>query len=249
MINSHNTATTGHIRIGSSSLIDFTFWILLTDGLQAHPFDKHSGGNQILSHHGMNAQSWYDWLKFILIHHDNRFFWHVPNINKAAESNTNSFQEILETNNQIHNVICNEELFLNQKQLHLEQLTEQEQYYQQALADYQGLDLNFIQENNPPQLWTREKQLQEILTRLWDEYQTLKYSNSFINDILQTPRLWSIESNPPTNKYREIYLVDYPYEVEMFVAPIFCIISVPNIAIDEKKLELRIANILDVSEF
>jgi hypothetical protein len=249
VVNSNNTSTTGHIRIGSSSLIDFAFWILLADGLHIHPFDKHSGGNHILSHHGMNAQLWYDWLKLILIHHDNRLFWHIPNIHKAAESNTKSFQELLEVNSQIYNVICDEKWFLSQQLLYLEQLTEQEQYYQQALADYQGLDLKFIQENNPPELWTGEKQIQEMLTQLWDEYQSIKYSNSFINDILKIPRLWSIESNPPTNRYREIYLVDYPYEVEMFVAPIFYIVSVPNIPIDEKQLELRIANILNISEF
>ncbi|MBD2491994.1 hypothetical protein [Aulosira sp. FACHB-615] len=247
MINSHNTSTTGHIHIGSSSLIDFAVWVLLIDGLHVHPFDKHSGGNQILQNQGMNIKSWYDWLKLILIAHDNRLFWHVPNIHEAAQASVKSFQELLELNSQIHNVICDEEWQNEQQQYYLEQLSQQEQCYQEALADYLSLNINSIRESTPPQLWVGEQAIQGVLIQLWDEYQALKYSNSFINDILQTPRLWSIESNLPINKYREIYLVDYPFEVEIFVKPIFCIVTVPNIPINQEKLESRMKRVIEHS--
>lgn len=244
---SNNLTTTGHIRIGSSSSIDFAFWVLLVDGLHVHPFDKHSGGNRILQNQGLNAQLWHDWLRLILIHHDNRLFWHVPNIHDAAQASVKSFQELLELNSQIHNVACNQEWLSEQQQYYLEQFSQQEQSYQEALADYLDLDINSVKESNPPQLWVGEQAILEMLIQFWDEYQTLKCSNSFINNILQTPRLWSIESNLPINKYREVYLVDYPFEVEMFVEPIFCIVTVPNIQINQEKLESRMERIIQCS--
>jgi len=245
---SSNDITTGHIRIGSSSLIDFAFWILLQDGLHAPPFDKHSGGNRILQHQGLNAPLWYDWLSLILIRHDNRLEWHVPNIHEATEENVKSFQNVLEFNNQIHNVICNEEWLSEQQQYYLEQLTQQEKSYQEALFDYSGLDINLIKKSIPPQLWRGNKAIQEILTRLWNKYDTLKYSNQFLNDILLKPSLGQVQLNPPTNNYREIYLVDYPYEVEIFVQPIFCIVSVPNLPINQSQLESRVFQIIQTSE-
>ncbi|MFN6566197.1 hypothetical protein [Dendronalium sp. ChiSLP03b] len=248
MINTSNSSTTGHIRIGSSSLVDFAFWVLLQDGLHVPLFDKHTGGDQILQHYGMNAQSWHNWLKLILVRHDNRLIWHVPDINTASEKNVQSFQEILDINNQINNVVCNESWHDSQKQLYLQELTEQEQGYQSALADYPGLDFNFIIASNPPQLWQDEKGIREIITQLWHEYQPLKYSNQFLSEILITPKSWQVELTPPTNKYREIYLVDYPYEVEMFVSPIFCIVSIPNRPIEQVQLESRIFNIIQSSE-
>ncbi|MCC5640029.1 hypothetical protein LC593_30210 [Nostoc sp. CHAB 5844] len=95
--------------------------------------------------------------------------------------------------------------------------------------------------------WVGDEVVQEMLTELWDEYQPLKYSNQFINDILQTPRLWEIELNPPIKNYREIYLVDYPDEVEIFVEPIFCIVGVLNVPVNQKQLESRIMNVLQIS--
>ncbi|MBE9209469.1 hypothetical protein IQ244_23820 [Nostoc sp. LEGE 06077] len=243
-----NDITTGHIRIGSSSLIDFAVWVLLVDGLHVPPFDKHGEGNRILQSQGLNAKLWHDWLRLILIHHDNRLEWHVPNIHEATEENVKSFQNVLELNNQIHNVICNEEWLSEQQRYYLEQLTQQENSYQEALFDYSGLDISLVKESTPPQLWTGNKAIPEILTRLWNEYHPLKYSNQFLSDILLKPSLGQVELNPPTNNYREIYLVDYPYEVEIFVQPIFCIVSVPNLPINQSQLESRIFQIIQTSE-
>lgn len=236
--------TIGHIRIGSSSLIDFAFWLLVKDGLHVPPFDKHTLGNQELQNLGMNAQSWLNWLKLILIRHDNRPSWHVADTNTVAQEKIQSLQEILEANNQIHNIDCNQQWSDNYQQVYLQELKQQEQEYQTALSDYQGLNLEFIRKSNPPQLWKDGQAVQTRLTRLWDEYQSLKYSNRFISEILQTPSLWNIELNPPTNNYREIYLVDYPDEVEMFIEPIFCIVTVPNSSINQAQLELRIFRII-----
>lgn len=239
-----NIPTTGHIRIGSSSLIDFAFWVLINDGLRVPPFDKHTQGNHQLQNCGINAQSWLNWLKLILIRHDNRLEWHVTDTNTLAQEKLRSLQEILETNQQIHNVDCHQDWCDNHQQLYLQELAQQEQGYQAALSDYRGLDLKFIKQGNPPQLWKDGQEIQIELTNLWDEYQPLKYSNRFISDILQTPLLWNIELNPPTNNYREIYLVDYPDEVEMFIEPIFCIATVPNSPINQEQLQSRIFRII-----
>lgn len=58
MITSDNS-TAGYISIGSSGCIDFALWVLVQDGLQVPPFDKHTGGNQILQSVEMTQESWY----------------------------------------------------------------------------------------------------------------------------------------------------------------------------------------------
>jgi hypothetical protein len=244
---STNTSTTGHVRIGSSSSIDFAFWILLQDGLHISSFDKHTGGNQILQSHGMNATSWLNWLKLILIHHDNRLDWHIPDINQAVKDSIQSFQQVLDINHQI-NGTHNQDFHNTQHQFYWQQLTEQEQSYQEALTDYEGLDLKLIKNYLPPQLWQYGQEIRGLLTQLWDEYQLVKYSNQFISNILQKSQSWVVETNPPINKYREIYLVDYPHEVEMFVHPIFAIVSLPNYPFDEAILEQRLFRIIDFSD-
>lgn len=148
-----NISPTGHIRIGSSSLIDFAFWVLIKDGLHVHPFDKHTLGNQELQKCGMNVQSWLNWLKLILVRHDNRLTWHVSDTNTVAQEKVQSFQEILEANNQIHNIDCNQEWCDNHQQVYSQELNQQQQGYQAALSDYRELNLEFIKESNPPQLW------------------------------------------------------------------------------------------------
>ncbi|MBN4003576.1 hypothetical protein [Nostoc sp. LPT] len=95
MIASDNS-TTGHLTIGSSHYIDFALWVLVQDGLQVPPFDKHTDGNQILQSLGMTPKSWYEWLKLILIRYDNRLCWHVPNIDTQAKENTESFKNLID---------------------------------------------------------------------------------------------------------------------------------------------------------
>lgn len=88
-------STTGHLTIGSSSYIDFALWILVQDGLQVAPFDKHTGGNQILQSLGMTQESWYGWLRLLLIHHDSRLISHVPNIDAKVKENVESFKKMI----------------------------------------------------------------------------------------------------------------------------------------------------------
>jgi hypothetical protein len=248
MMISIDNSTTGQVTIGSSSSIDFAFWILMEDGLHAPYFDKHTGGNQILQHYGMTAQSWNTWLKLILIKNDNRLSWRVPNIQTATEENVQSFQQVLEMTTQQHNTVCDEEWHDSQYQFYSQLLTEQEQGYQEAIADYQGIDLNFSKENKPPQLWQDSSTLSEILMKKWNDYQIVKYSNQAISDFFNKPNFSRVQSNPTTHKYREIYLVDYPYEVEVFIPPIFAIVTLPNRPVDEAQLESRIFHIIQVSE-
>ncbi|MFB2771929.1 hypothetical protein ACE1AT_21970 [Pelatocladus sp. BLCC-F211] len=245
MINQSENQTTGHIRVGNSSQIDFAFWILLQDGLHVPPFDKHTGGNLCLQQHAMDAQSWYNWLQLLLIGHDNRLAWHVEDIDKETQQRVQSFKQILDVN-QEHNIICNEDWYSEQQQFYSSLLTEQEQSYQEALEDYQDINLEIINQN-PPQLWQGSPQIQEILAQMWSDYQTVKYSNQFITELLTRPLPWDIYLADHTNSYREIYLVDYPYSIEVFVPPIFGMVTIPNCPIDESLLEQKLFNLVNNS--
>lgn len=109
------------------------------------------------------------------------------------------------------------------------------------------MDLKFIQENKAPQLWHDSPEIEGILNQLWSDYQSIKYSNKFIESALATPRMWDVEEKPPTRKHREIYLVDYPYEIEIFIPPIFAIVTVPNRPVNQAQLKQRMFNILQNS--
>jgi hypothetical protein len=60
--------------------------------------------------------------------------------------------------------------------------------------------------------------------------------------------MWDVQKNPPTDKYLEMFLVDYPFEVELFVPPIFAIVTVPNRPVERSLLEQRMFNIVQNSE-
>jgi hypothetical protein len=83
--------------------------------------------------------------------------------------------------------------------------------------------------------------------QLWSDYQSVKYSNHIIAELFNHPNPWRVESNPTTNKYREIYFVDYPYEVEIFVPPIFGIVAIPNHPVNESLLEQRLFEVIQNS--
>jgi hypothetical protein len=243
--------STGDLRIGSSSYIDFALWILVQDGLQVAPFDKHTGGNQILQSLGMTPESWYEWLKLILIHQDNRLGWHVPNIDSEVKENVESFKKMIgimsKAQNIEDNTVYDQQWYDSQNQHYSKLLIDQEAGYQEALADYQGLNTNSIRESNPPQLYQGNPQVQERLTLLWDDYNSNHHSNKFINETLVIPEMWDVQENPPTDKYREMYLVDYPYEVELFIPPIFAIVTVPNRPVNQVHLEQRMFSIIQNS--
>ena len=242
-------STIGDIITGSSSCIDFAFWVLLQDGLQVPPFDKHTGGNQILQSLGMTQESWHEWLRRILIRHDTRLLGHVPDIDAQIERYINAEKQTFDGGREHDpdNIICDELWCERKSQVYRAMLNRQQEAYIEALADYPGMDLKFIQENEAPQLWQDSLKMQGILNQLWSDYKPLKYSNKFIKSVLITPRIWDIEEKPPTLKHREMYLVDYPYEAELFVEPIFAIVTVPNCPVDQVRLEERMFNILQNS--
>lgn len=244
-------STTGHLRIGSSPYIDFALWILVQDGLHVPPFDKHTGGNEVLQSLGMTPLCWNDWLRRIVIKHDNRLGWHVPNIDAQVKEDVESFKQMIGMVSQAqgidYNAIHGQQLYDSQSQYYLTSLTEQEQGYQQALIDYQGLDINFIRDSEPPHLYFGNQQVKERLIELWDDYNSSNHLNKFINSTLLIPKMWDVQANPPTDKYREMFLVDYPFEVELFIPPIFAIVTVPNRPVDQAQLEQRMFDIIQNS--
>ena len=243
--------STGHLRIGSSHYIEFALWILVQDGLQVSPFDKHTGGHKVLQSLGMTPIHWNDWLRRLVIKHDNRLGWHVPDINAQVEKNVESFKKMIGMVSQAHgidyNAIYGQHLYESQSEDDLTSLIEQEQGYQQALIDYEGLDINWIKDSEPPHLYLGNQQVKERLIELWDEYNSSSHLNEFINSTLLIPKIWDVQANPPTDKYREMFLVDYPFEVEVFIPPIFAIVTVPNRPLDQAHLEQRMFSILQNS--
>ncbi len=242
-------SSVGYICMGSSSCIDFAFWVLLQDGLQVPPFDKHTGGNQILQSLGMTRESWYEWLRRILIQHDSRLRGRVLDIDAEIKEYIEAKKQTFDGayNHDPDNIIC-DELWCEQESLvYRAILNRKQELYAEALADYSGMDLKFIQENKAHQLWQDNPEIQGMLNQLWSDYEPQKYSNEFIELAMATPRMWDTESQPPTLKHREMFVVDFPYEVELFVEPIFAIVTVPNRPVDQVRLEQRMFSIIQNS--
>ena len=89
--------------------------------------------------------------------------------------------------------------------------------------------------------------VRERLALLWDDYNSNHHSNKFIDRTLLIPKMWNVEENPPSLKHRQVYLVDYPYVVEIFLEPIFAIVTVPNRPVHRTDLDRRMFNILQKS--
>ncbi len=239
------------INIGTSRCIIFPFWVLLQDGLRVPPFDKHTGGNQLLQSLGMTQASWFNWLKLILIGHDNRLSWHVPDINAQVQENVESFKKMIGIMSEAHdiedNIVYDQQWHDSQSQHYSKLLIEQERGYQEAEHYYQGLDINFIRKSDPPQLYQDNPQAKERLTIMWDEYNKSEYLNEFLDSAISTPIMWHVLEHPTPLQHRQIYLVDYPFEVELFIKPIFAIVTVPNRPVERSDLDRRMYNILQNS--
>ena len=197
----------------------------------------------------MTQESWYSWFKRILIQHDSRLLRGLLDMYAEIEGYIEAMKEAFDGGREHDpdNIIC-DEVWCEQKFLLFRAtLNRKQQVHIEALADYPSIDLKFIQENKAPQLWQDSPEIQEMLNQLWIDYQPLKYSNKFIESVLATPRMWEIEEKPPTLKHREMFAVDYPIEVELFVEPIFAIVTVPNHPVNQVHLEQRMFNILENS--
>ncbi|MBL1203132.1 MAG: hypothetical protein FWK04_29695 [Nostoc sp. GBBB01] len=242
-------STIGDITTGSSGCIDFALWVLLQDGLQVPPFDRHTGGNQILQSLGMTQANWYSWFKRILIRHDSRLLRQALDIDAEIEKYIKAEKEAFDGGREHDpdNIICDQLWCERKSETYRAMLNRQQEVYIEALADYPGMNLKFIQENKAPQLWQDSLEIQGMLNQLWSDYEPLKYSNEFIKSVLITPRMWDIEEKPPTLKHREMYLVDYPFEAEIFIPPIFAIVTIPNRPVNQAHLEQRMFNILQNS--
>lgn len=238
------------LTISTSNAIDFPFWILLQDGLHAPPFDKHTGGNQNLQSLGMTTESWYKWLNLILIYHDARLGWHILNIDAEVHKKVESFKQtiLLARQNGIeNNTVFDQAWHDEQYEYYSRLLIRQEQSYQEAIADYQSLDTKFIRNNVPPYLYLDNLQITEALNVLWDDYKSNQDANKFIEPIILTPFYWDTLENLFLNKDRQILLVNYPVEIEVFIPPIFLIVTVPNCPVEQSHIHQRFFDILQKS--
>ncbi len=239
------------VTISSTTSIEFALWVLLQDGLHVPSFGKHTGGNQLLQSLGMTPASWYEWLELILIKRDNRLSWHVPDIDARVKEHLESFKKLIGMVSEAHgidyNAVHGQVIYDDESQDYQESLISQELGYQQALLDYQGLDTNLIKQSSPPELYPDNPQVKERLILLWQEYGELKSRNEFIESAIATPIAWNVQINPPALKHRQIYLVDYPFEVEIFIPPVCAIVTVPNRPVERSILDQRMFSVLQNS--
>lgn len=91
----------------------------------------------------MTPESWYSWLKCILIGHDSRLRGHVPDINAQIQRYIESEKKAFDYGREHDpdNIIC-DQVWCEQKSLtYRAALTRQQQAYIEAIADYPGEDL------------------------------------------------------------------------------------------------------------
>lgn len=232
-----------HISIASDSRVDFCLWILIQDGLKVQPFDKHGEGTRVLQQYGFNEDSWKSWIRRVTVPWDSRLsLSHIGNVESQVfeeVASRQSFLKFLAQNQEIDapEVNWNSVRHQIEQDVLLSQLERE-----QALLDYPDLDLEKDRHTLPPLLYSGCKQLQKELKRLWSKYQQYKYSNSTIKSIMERDKMYDVELNPPFQKDYQIYLVDYPKEVEYFIPPITILMGVPqNFPYNHEKFSERIA--------
>lgn len=223
--------------------IDFALWLLIQDGLQAPPFDKHPQLNGILQQNGMDASTWHEWLNLIVITSDDRLSWHIEDIEEEARRRTESdrLKQMLTNNTDFFDELWHS----SREREHRNQLQEQEQRYTEAVADY-PLDVAAIHKLSATQLWKGNQQSQAIINQIWDRYKSNYRSNPHINyyftDSIPEQMQSQMEMDNYASGYRKIYLVPYVEEVELIVPPISIIITVKDAPINAQQLNQRMIN-------
>lgn len=180
----NTTEKTGKILLsGCTRSVNFPLWVLIQDGLQVAPFNKHRPRYGILQQRSMDAVSWYEWFRLILIRSDNRL--------------------------------------VNDKNV----------------PEYKGLDINFIRESTPVQLWNGDAKVKEILEVMWDDFKSV-LANQYVDELLTLPEHW--DKDLRGKGFRQVHICDYPHEVEAFIPPIFHIVTVEEKPIDVERIRQRI---------
>ena len=239
------TETEAQVVVNSGIVdIDIALWVLIQHGLHASPFDKHTQLNGILQDNGIDASTWYGWLKLILINQDDRLSWHVDNIQEEAHRRTESdrLKQTLTNDNNFFDELWHS----SREREHRNQLQMQEQNYREAIADYPGLDVATIYNSTPPQLWQSNQQSQAIINQMWDEFNVNYRSNSHIDNYFTSNIMEQMQSQTEIDNiasgYRKIYLTPYVAEVELIVPPITIIITVKDTPINAQQLNQRMIN-------
>lgn len=174
---------------GCSKSLNFPLWVLIQDGLQVAPFNKHRSRYGILQKRSMDAASWYEWFRLLVIRCDNRI------VNK------------------------------------------------EYVPEYKGLDMNHIRNCTPPQLWNGDIRVKEILDIMWDDFKSTVEQNKYVDELLSSPERWDKDLHG--KGFRQVFICDYPYEIEVFIPPIFHIVTVREKPIDVEIIRQRISRSLE----
>ena len=193
--------------------IDFCVWVLEVDGLRIPPFDKHQGGNKLLQAEGFNADTWREWLSRVVATQDLRL------------SVLQKPEEWIEMMIKSRNITASyEELDIDKLRASLAQEVSLMSQQNPKLIE---LAQSFSWTSIPPEIWTGESNIGDILQKLWEDY-------------LRAPRRGASRSHvnfefyDELQKYRDhlsylhIYPVDYPTPVEYIVPPAAIILSLAN---------------------
>lgn len=242
-----NTEVQGCLSIGTSPDIDFAVWILLQDGLHVPPFDKHSGGNKVFQNLGMTPQQWYKWVKLITVNYDTRLQYYGKEINdvEVEEAVKLRLTSIIRA---VKSMGVDPEVYGGNwiEERKQEYLIEELQRYadgKKAGLQYPNIDIKFVTQCTPPQLYP-DSEVQAQLQQLWMEYKFNSRKKHTDDCIINTDEILSMNIKLSVNDLCQIFLVDYSYEVELFVPPIFGLVAVPDKSVDYNLLRQRISNLI-----
>lgn len=243
-----DTEETGCLRISTSYDIDFPVWILLQDGLHVPPFDKHSGGNKVFQNLGMVPQSWYEWVKLIPINHDVRLYYdkeiNEVEIQEAVSTRLTSIISAVQSMGIDPTIAYGSNWIEERRQEYLQEELQHYEDAKKARLQYPNIDTKFGELCEPPQLYP-DPAIQAQLQPLWAEYKFNSSKKHTDDCIINANNTWCLNIKLPVNEYCQVFLIDYPYEVELFVTPIFGLVAVPDKPVDYDLLKQRITNLIN----
>lgn len=248
-MNTISTEETGCIAIGTSLSIDFAIWILLQDGLHVPPFDKHLNSKNVLKSLGMAPHSWYEWVKLISISYDTRLHYYGKEldelkIEEAASARLSSVIKAATLMGIDAVKTYGSNWVKERKQEYIQEELQKYENGKKAGLQYSNIDTQLISKCEPHELYPNPD-IQAQLQQLWLQYK-LNHRKKHTDDcITNTNQMLSLNIKLPINDFCQIFLVDYQYEVELFVPPVFGLVSVPNKPVDYDLLRKRITNVIN----
>lgn len=109
------------------------------------------------------------------------------------------------------------------------------------IPEYKNLDIDFIRDSTPTQLWNGNAKVKEILEVMWNDFKSVK-ANQYVDELLTLPEHWDKDLH--SRGFRQVHICDYPHEIEVFIPPIFHIITAENEPIDIERIKQRISRSL-----